>query len=65
MGLTADNYEAHRKAMEHVLQYSAEAKEGQDKLNAKGVTVIVSTLTSPSCRNNSLECSGYSLAGLS
>lgn len=42
MGLTADNYEAHHTAMESVLQYSAEAKEGQDKLNAKGTTVVQS-----------------------
>lgn len=43
MGLNAENHDVHHDAMEAVLQYSAEAKETQDKLNAKQVTTIQST----------------------
>jgi hypothetical protein len=44
MGLTADTYEKHRTTMAEVLEYSTEAEEDQEKLNAKGMIVIESEI---------------------
>lgn len=43
--------------MQTIVQYSAEAKEGQDKLNAKEMTIIESTVQTSRRAFGELTCS--------